>query len=433
MKDPRFNDALKAALPWIETNAAHLGNQAVIVRDLFGRVRIALPLERAEFNVEPKQRKLLNENLGRFSPGLDNLFLFQDELLAPDEVFKSPDLQHLPSASCRRLQSLDRQIIGADWVRAPFTESGKVPARVAFFGFKGGAGRSTALYLFARHMARQGKRVLAVDLDLESPGIGNLLLAPAQYPKFGVVDWFVEEAVGQANDSLAKEMLATCRLEEDVSGSIQVVPAHGASEPDYIAKLSRAYLPLSTGHQTRDFATRLHDMVVAMEREAKADIVLLDCRAGLHDLAAIALARMGATALLFAVSSSQTWQGYDLLFQHWQKHHEVLSRFRDNLKMVDALVPETGRKEHRELALANSHQLFTETIYEETAPGAIEDDVFNYALSDPDAPHYSLPIHWYRAFQDFDPIRLPGSVSEADVNANYGEFLNGVSTLVSLT
>ena len=45
----------------------------------------------------------------------------------------------------------------------------------------------------------------------------------------------------------------------------------------------------------------------------------------------------------------------------------------------------------------------------------------------------SLPIHWYRAFQNFDPIRLPGSVSEADVNANYGDFLNGVSTLVSLT
>lgn len=433
MKNLRFNDALKAALPWIESNAAHLGNQAVVVRDLFGRVRLALRLNHVDFRVLPEQVMLLNENLGRFSPGLDSLFLFQDELLAPDEVFKSPDLQHLPSAQLQGLQILDRQIIGADWLRAPFTEAGKIPARVAFFGFKGGAGRSTALYLFARHMARQGKRVLAVDLDLESPGIGNLLLAPAQYPQFGVVDWFVEEAVGQADDSLAKEMLATCRLAEDVSGSIQVVPAHGVSEPDYMAKLSRAYLPLHAGNQTRDFATRLHDMIVTMEKEAKADVVLLDCRAGLHDLAAIALARMKATALLFAVSSGQTWQGYELLFQHWQKHHEVLSLFRDNLKMVDALVPETGRKEHRELALASSHQLFTDTIYEEASPGVVEPDVFNYDLNDPDAPHHSLPIHWYRAFQNFDPIRLPGSVSEADVNANYGDFLSGVSTLVSAT
>lgn len=433
MKNLRFNDALKAVLPWMEANAVHLGDQAVIVRDLFGRVRIALRLNRVQFGASSDQTKLLDESLGRFSPGLDNLFLFQDELLAPDEVFKSPDLQHLPSSHLQELQILDRQIIGADWVRSPFAEADNIPARVAFFGFKGGAGRSTALYLFARHMARQGKRVLAIDLDLESPGIGNLLLAPAQYPRFGVIDWFVEEAVGQADESLAKEMLATCRLAEDVSGSIQIVPAHGASEPDYMAKLSRAYLPLHAGDRTRDFATRLHDMVVTMEKEAKADIVLLDCRAGLHDLAAIALARMQATALLFAVSSSQTWQGYNLLFQHWQKHHEVLRRFRDNLKMVDALVPETGRKEHREVALASSHELFTDTIYEATSPEAVEDDVFNYALNDPDAPHYSLPVHWYRAFQNFDPIRLPGSVSEADVNANYGEFLNGVSTLVSPT
>jgi cellulose biosynthesis protein BcsQ len=433
MKNLRFNDAIKAALPWIEANAAQLGNKAVIVRDLFGRVRLVLQLDRADFNAEVNQKKLLDENLGRFSPGLDNLFLFQDELLAPDEVFKSPDLQNLPSEHIAKLQILDRQIIGADWLRTPFANTGTTPARVAFFGFKGGAGRSTALYLFARHMARQGQRVLTIDLDLESPGIGNLLLAPAQYPKFGVVDWFVEEAVGQADNSLAKEMLATCQLGEDVSGSIQIVPAHGMSEPDYMAKLSRAYLPLNAGHQTRDFGARLHDMIVTMEKEAKADIVLFDCRAGLHDLAAVALARMNATALLFAVSSSQAWQGYTLLFQHWQKYPEVLSRFRENLKMVDALVPETGRKEHREISLASSHQLFTDTIYEASAADVLEEDVFNYALNDPDAPHYSLPIHWYRAFQNFDPIRQPESVSEADVNANYGEFLNGVSTLLSLT
>jgi cellulose biosynthesis protein BcsQ len=433
MKKLRFNDALEAAKQWIESNPSYFDNQSVVIRDLFGRVRIALQVDRADFKLPQEQTTLLNEKLGRFSPGLDNLFLFRDELFAPNEVFESPDLQTLSPTLFPKLQILDRQIIGADWLRAPFAEGSKPLARVAFFGFKGGAGRSTALYLFARHMARQGKRVLAIDLDLESPGIGNLLLAPEQYPQFGVVDWFVEEAVGQADDTLAKEMLATCRLAEEVSGSIQVVPAHGASEPNYMAKLSRAYLPLHAGIQTRDFATRLHDMIVTMEKEANADIILLDCRAGLHDLAAIALARLNATALLFAVSSSQAWQGYALLFQHWQKHHEVLGRFRENLKMVDALVPETGRKEHRELALASSHKLFTDTIYEETLPGVVDPDVFNYDLNDPDAPHYSLPIHWYRAFQNFDPLRLPGSVSEADVTANYGDFLNGLCTVVSAT
>ena len=92
----------------------------------------------------------------------------------------------------------------------------------------------------------------------------------------------------------------------------------------------------------------------------------------------------------------------------------TIPRLSEQWSGVDALVPETGRKEHRELALASSHQLFTDTIYEETSAGMVD-------------------IHWYRAFQNFDPIRLPRSVSEADVNANYGDFLNGVSTLVSAT
>ena len=76
MKNIRFNDALKVVQPWIETNAAHLGNQAVIVRDLFGRVRLALRMTRVEFEGEANQVKSLDENLGRYSPGLDNLFLF---------------------------------------------------------------------------------------------------------------------------------------------------------------------------------------------------------------------------------------------------------------------------------------------------------------------------------------------------------------------
>ena len=61
MKNLRFNDALKAALPWIEANAAHLGSQAVIVRDLFGRVRLALRLNRAQFSGNPDQTKLTTD------------------------------------------------------------------------------------------------------------------------------------------------------------------------------------------------------------------------------------------------------------------------------------------------------------------------------------------------------------------------------------
>ncbi|HEY1693162.1 MAG TPA: AAA family ATPase [Polyangiaceae bacterium] len=48
-------------------------------------------------------------------------------------------------------------------------EDGHKP-RVTFFGIKGGVGRSTAPVALAKRLAEKGRRVLVVDLDMESPG-----------------------------------------------------------------------------------------------------------------------------------------------------------------------------------------------------------------------------------------------------------------------
>lgn len=47
-----------------------------------------------------------------------------------------------------------------------------VPGRiVTFYSYKGGTGRSMALANFAWILAASGKRVLAIDWDLEAPGL----------------------------------------------------------------------------------------------------------------------------------------------------------------------------------------------------------------------------------------------------------------------
>jgi len=42
---------------------------------------------------------------------------------------------------------------------------------VTFYSYKGGTGRSMALANIAALLSRRGKRVLAVDFDLEAPGL----------------------------------------------------------------------------------------------------------------------------------------------------------------------------------------------------------------------------------------------------------------------
>jgi Mrp family chromosome partitioning ATPase len=57
-------------------------------------------------------------------------------------------------------------------------EAAKWPAVVAFYGFKGGAGRTMALAHVAMLLADRGLRVAALDFDLEAPGLHVALGAP---------------------------------------------------------------------------------------------------------------------------------------------------------------------------------------------------------------------------------------------------------------
>ena len=52
-------------------------------------------------------------------------------------------------------------------------------AFVTFYSFKGGVGRSMALINVAGILAGRGFRVLALDMDLEAPGISYLMQAEA--------------------------------------------------------------------------------------------------------------------------------------------------------------------------------------------------------------------------------------------------------------
>ena len=70
-----------------------------------------------------------------------------------------------------------------------------------FYSFKGGVGRTMALVNTAVDLAQRGRRVLAVDFDLEAPGLDTFpILRPAE-PTPGIVD-FVQEYLdsGQAPD-----------------------------------------------------------------------------------------------------------------------------------------------------------------------------------------------------------------------------------------
>ena len=322
-----LNDALPAGLP-----------EVVIVRDVTGSVSVVLPddsLSDERWNPLAEQ---LHEALDRYSPGPQQVLLRSSDLIVPDDVLRSQDRVRLPDRP--RIWLVDRLLTNQDWLRPPVVTQPRVPTATAF-SIKGGVGRSTAFAIWAWDLARQGKRVLILDLDLEAPGIGSLLLK--DLPDYGLVDWFVEALSGQADAELLEDMLAPSPLAADAPGSIQVIPAFGVNTQDYVAKLGRVYMPVLTDAGIlQGFAHHLAALIdQAATRLEPPDVVLLDARAGLHDIGAAAVTQVGAEVFLFARDDSQSWKAYAKLFDHLRMAATVTWGMPDDdlrwrLKMVAA-------------------------------------------------------------------------------------------------
>lgn len=467
MKTCKFNEALVRAAQALQDERLPSRWPVGIVRDIYGKLRFAVdawrPLAEGEEaeglqnlaapdDVYPKAALALllaaADNLRPY--GSSSGVLFRDDFSNPASLFKHPDwYQTLVTAPAWMAEDgsnvpaqeimvrlLDRQVIGQDWLRTRrFNEHGH-PPRVVFYGIKGGMGRSTALAMLAYRLAREGKRVLLIDFDLESPGLSGLLLPQDRVATYGLVDWFVEDVVGQGDDVLS-DMVSLSPLSDQTRGSIRVAAAMGQGETAYLSKLARAYAdtPSPTGPQT--FADRMLRITQRLEQQEQPDIVLIDSRAGLHDVAAVAISSLASVALLFATDAPQNWQGYRQLFNHWHQRPEVLRQVRNRIVMVQALFPENDQVERASRFVQNAWDIFSELIYDALEPDVeTPTDAFSFDLHNEDGPHFPMRVRWNARFQEFDPLqgRSAGGVDDTDIDLAFGPFVQEViNSLPGLT
>jgi len=307
----------------------------------------------------------------------------------------------------------DRLLMGAEWMASP--TGAPAIKRFTLFSMKGGVGRSTTATILGWHLAKKGKKVLVFDLDLESPGVGATLLG-SSLPRFGIVDWFVEDALGQG-DAVLGEMVRQSTLATGL-GTITVVPAFGSDTGDYIAKLGRTYLERGpAGHEP--WPSRLKRLVEAIERQETPDIVLLDSRTGLHDTSAALVLAMGADTLMFAVDTPQTWSAYQFLFEHWTRHPDVAS-FYDRLWVVGAMVPDTDIDSYVASLRDRAWSLFDESLY--SAPNVTNRSGFLAPVVDDEAGnHFPRAVYWQRGLMAFNPL---ANWTDQFVTAAYQSFLD---------
>jgi hypothetical protein len=162
-------------------------------------------------------------------------------------------------------------------------------------------------------------------------------------------------------------------------GSIRVFPA-GSLDKNYLEKLGRIDVQGVTepGHAVRNL---LVELVTRIRAELNPDAILLDVRAGLHDLGGASLSGLSHLELIFAENTPQTWAGLPLVLQH-------LGRLRaDWVKLVHTMVPPRRRPEDADISAdfrQRAYEICSEEYYlEGDVPGPEDTAATHFAYELP--------------------------------------------------
>jgi len=179
---------------------------------------------------------------------------------------------------------------------------------VTFYSFKGGVGRTMALVNVAVAMARDGKTVAVLDMDLEAPGVGMWMparaVSPTQQGLLDLIEQSVEEgSIPEDLDPYLYEPQLPQRLK---GGRILVMPT-GRLDDSYARRIAALdWVSFFEGLGGWSFFERLKTQ---LENLYGIDVLLVDARTGFSDPGAIAVRALPDLAVLLFRPDAQNISG----------------------------------------------------------------------------------------------------------------------------
>ena len=191
-------------------------------------------------------------------------------------------------------------------------ESIEPPLIAAFYSFKGGVGRTTALAYTAHILASQGYRVITMDFDLEAPGLIHI---------FGQKD--VSNNLQPSKTSLGILDLLTQFYDNgqkiDIFPYLHPVKTSGKGEVFCFSagQLNQTYIQQLFSLDFQDFYRKhvnpLHEIINSLKKTIKPHVILIDARTGLSEINAPLLLDLNDIGIIFYYPHPQTKPGFDLL------------------------------------------------------------------------------------------------------------------------
>ena len=441
---PRFDDCLPFAVNTIcEIGGNEVLLDCVIFRDTAGLIAVILTFH-AISELKERLDVALRQRLQHYARS-DNLVRDITDL-GTDRLIREASALSEVLINGKSVRLVDRLVIGADWYLKPAPTAGGIP-RLIFASLKGGVGRSTALCVVAAHLSQAGRRVLAIDLDLEAPGLGSMLLRLDERPECGVVDYLVESGIGGLDDSLLQSMLGKSSL-GNLGASVTVVPAFGANTLRYpenaVTKLFRSYVETVSEDGLLTLRSKITQMVADLQNAGSYDVILLDARAGMSEIGAAPLLGLGGDVFFFATNQPQTFEDYTLLFAHFSRLPvDISDDWRDRMHFVYAKAndDEISRKKVADdlfpitlllypmVNAGNFDEVYEEFDFDMTWKGeaeVIDDDIIglegNTLIRILEDVNYRL----------FDPLSNPAALTSETYAKSFSEMINAASGYVAM-
>ena len=183
------------------------------------------------------------------------------------------------------------------------------PATVAFYGFRGGAGRTVALAHIAMMLAQRGLRVAAVDFDLEAPGLHVALGGEPPAEDKGLVVLLSRTLKTAPHERVEVGEHLQVLTPKEGTGKVLLLPA-GRVSRRYLAQIEE--LGIGLWHELS--ISPLERILDGLKQE-DPDVLFIDCRTGFSGTSASVLFHLADMVVVFLPLTDQVWDGVDVLLQ----------------------------------------------------------------------------------------------------------------------
>lgn len=190
---------------------------------------------------------------------------------------------------------------------------------LAFYSYKGGVGRTLLLANTARYLATLGRRVVALDLDFEAPGLHYKLVASAGRSTTrrrsvaarsgGAVPYLVATAEGSTSPPALGRHLFHVPVPSGSSGWLRLMPAGPAPQKSYWAALKTLRERLRFDDESGHGLMALLDLQARIEDEVKPHYLLIDARTGVTELGSLATTVLADTVICLFVANQESIDG----------------------------------------------------------------------------------------------------------------------------